>query len=113
MPNAYFLTIAVVPTACSWQWRVTVRARALRLVAVNRATYTIALLTHIDRVRKSLPVHKHMVFKAAVWERKTHTHQSNVRFEKGALADLQSVSEFEHLDTFRSTPLVACVCWNS
>lgn len=69
IPDRKFLfppTVAVVLTACSRQGRVTVRIRALRLVAVNRAAYTLTLLTHTHRVRKRLSVHKYAVFKGAV-----------------------------------------------
>lgn len=39
----------------------------MRLVAVNLAAHTPTLLTHTHRVRKSLSIHKYVVFKGAVW----------------------------------------------
>lgn len=59
--------IAVVLTACSRQRRVTVRMRALCLVAVNLAAHTFTLLTHTHRVKKSLSIYKCAVFKGAIW----------------------------------------------
>lgn len=67
--NAYCLTIAVVLTTCSRSGCVAVRLRTLWLVAVNPATHTPALLTHTHRIGKSLSIHKHTVFKGAVWKK--------------------------------------------
>lgn len=68
MAVLYFLTIAVVLTACSRQRCIAVRIRALRLVAVDPSTHTLALLTHTHGIGKNLSVHKYTVLKVAVWQ---------------------------------------------
>lgn len=46
------------------------RTGTLRLLAFSQAAHTLALLTHIQRVGKSLSIHKNPVFKEAIFERR-------------------------------------------
>lgn len=46
------------------------RTGTLHLLAFSQAVHTLAFLTHIQRVGKSLSIHKNMVFEEAIFERK-------------------------------------------
>lgn len=45
------------------------RTGTLRLLAFSGAAHTLAFLTHIQRVGKNLPIHKHAVFEEAIFDK--------------------------------------------
>lgn len=46
------------------------RTETLCLLAFSQAAHTLAFLTHIQRVGKSLSIHKDTVFKEAIFKKK-------------------------------------------
>lgn len=64
--------------------------RALCLVAVDRAAHTLALLTHTHGVGKRLSIHKHTIFKGAVWQRCKHL-ESNWKKTSALIYDRKCV----------------------
>lgn len=53
------------------------RTGTLRFLAFSRAAHALALLTHIQRVGKNLPVHKHTVFEEAIFEKEEEEDRMN------------------------------------
>lgn len=67
-----FLTVAVVLTALAGQGSVAMGTATLRLLAFSQASHTLAFLTHIQWVQKSLSIHENPVFEEAIFEKEAN-----------------------------------------
>lgn len=64
------------------------RTGTLRLLAFSQASHTLAFLTHIQWVGKSLPIHKNTVFEEAIFEKqedKMNEILAQVLFERDSV----------------------------
>lgn len=101
MSSSHLLTVAVVMTACSRSRRITVRLRALCLVAVNPAAHTLTLFTHTHGIEKNLSVHKQTVFKGAIWKRCKYKKSFTERTETSGSSEMLPFSTNRELGSIQ------------